>query len=192
MWSSPPGNFHGSALVRLRPNDPPAPLLSLVAGVALHEVVSAFLTPMPGSLALKWPNDLLHNGAKLAGILLERSGDAVVMGIGVNLAYHPDLPDRPTTSLAAQGAAVSVAIFAETLAEAVARWLDRWRGGGVDAIRAAWLACAHPVGTAIRLHEPGGAEVAGLFEGLDAHGALILRLADGRMRVIHAGDVFLL
>ena len=159
--------------------------------MALHEVVAAFL-PDARDLRLKWPNDLLLGGAKLAGILLERSNEAVVIGIGVNLAHHPDLPDRPTISIAAQGGTVSPAIFADTLVEAVARWVDRWRHGGVAAVRAAWLQRAHPHGTPIRLHEADGAAVSGLFEGLDGDGALILRLADGRARVIHAGDVFLL
>ena len=94
-WVSPPGNLHASTLVRLRPGDPPAPTLALVAAVALHEVASIYA---PG-VQIKWPNDLLFDGAKLAGILLERLEDAVVIGFGVNLAHHPEGIDRPATSL---------------------------------------------------------------------------------------------
>ncbi|RZL52832.1 MAG: biotin--[acetyl-CoA-carboxylase] ligase, partial [Sphingomonas sp.] len=97
QWVSEPGNLYASTLVRLRPADPAPATLALVAAVALHRAVGVFL---PDAARLKWPNDLLLGDAKLSGILLERSEDAVVVGIGVNLAHHPDLPDRATTSLA--------------------------------------------------------------------------------------------
>lgn len=190
-WTSPPGNLSASTLVRLRPTDPAAASLALMAAVALHETVSVYLGSA-ASAVLKWPNDLLVAGAKLSGILLERADDAVVIGIGINLAHHPDLPDRATTSLAAQGATVAPADFVETLAEAVARWLSRWRGEGLGPIRSAWLDAAHPIGTALSARLPDGGTAEGLFDGLDADGALILRLASGERRVIHAADVFLL
>lgn len=189
-WVSPVGNFHGSTLVRLRAGDPIAASLALVAGVAVHDAVASFLHVE--GLALKWPNDLLLGEAKLAGILLERIEDAVVVGVGVNLAHHPDLSDRPTTSLAANGAQTEPEAFAEVLAEAFARWLGRWRGEGLAVVRAAWLAAAHPIGTALSARLPDGGVVDGLFDGLDADGALILRLGCGGRRVIHAADVFLL
>ena len=190
-WVSEPGNLYASTLVRLRPADPAAATLALVAAVALHQAVGVFLSG--GAVAqLKWPNDLLVDGAKVSGILLERSGDAVVVGIGVNLAHHPDLPDRPTTSLAAAGAPVAAATFAEVLADTFGRWLSIWRGQGLPAIRNAWLAAAHPVGTALTVRTPDGGTRDGLFDGLDADGALILRLASGERHVIHAADVFVL
>lgn len=203
-WVSPVGNLHASTLVRLRATDPAAPTLALVAAVALEETVALFLrdggTPASSSssgrdgtgLRLKWPNDLLLDGAKLSGILLERAEDAVVIGIGVNLAHHPDLPDRPTTSLAAHGATVDPAMFLETLAESVARWLARWRTEGLAPVRQRWIDRAHPIGTALTVRLPDGGATDGLFDGLDADGALILRLASGERRVIHAADVFLL
>ncbi len=187
-WVSDPGNLYASTLIRLRPSDPPAPSLALVAAVALEEAASVFY---PGT-ALKWPNDLLLGNAKLAGILLERSGDAVVIGFGVNLAHAPDLPDRVTTSLAAHGTMVAPATFVEVLADSVARWTQRWRGEGVAPIRARWLDRAHARGTALSARTPDGGSIDGLFDGLDADGALILRLAGGERRVIHAGDVFLI
>lgn len=188
-WASPVGNFYGSTLVRLRPTDPPAATLALMAAVALDEAAAPFTA---AELQLKWPNDLLLGGAKLAGILLERVDEAVVIGIGVNLAHHPDLPDRPTTSLGAHGRPVAPDVFAETLVEAVGRWLGRWRSEGLGPVRARWLDRAHPTGTALVAWMPDGEEVEGLFDGLDPDGALILRLAHGGRRVIHAGDVFLL
>lgn len=177
--------------MRLRSGDPPPPTLALVAAVALHETATAFA---PGAdFLIKWPNDLLAGGAKLSGILLERSGDAVVVGFGVNLAAHPALAGRPATSLAAlTRAAPDPALFLETLADSFTRWLGRWRGEGLQPVRAAWLAAAHPVGTALSTHGPDGRAIHGLFDGLDDTGALRLRLADGSGHVIHAGDVFLI
>ncbi len=210
-WVSPVGNLYASTLVRLRASDPGAATLGFVAAVALEEVVSLFLSSsedgspgsssavagtlgprLRGGTVLKWPNDLLLDGAKLSGILLERADDAVVIGIGVNLAHHPDLPDRPTTSLAAHGAIVDPVPFLETLAESFERWLARWRGEGLAPIRRRWLDRAHPIGTALTARLPDGSATDGLFDGLDTDGALILRLASGERRVIHAADVFLL
>lgn len=185
-WRSPPGNLYASTLVRLHPGDPPAATLALVAAVALHEAASAFA---PGHrLTLKWPNDLLHEGSKLAGVLLERAETVVVIGTGVNLAHHPQDLERPATSLAAlAGSAPEPSLVLETLADSFARWLGRWRGEGTAPVRLAWLAAAHPIGTPLRTSAGDG-----LFDGLDETGALRLRLADGSARVIHAGDVFLL
>lgn len=140
------------------------------------------------TIRIKWPNDLLASGAKLAGILLEREGEAVIAGFGVNLAHRPQGLERPATSLAAlSGSAPHPATFLGALAEAFAMWLARWRSGGVGAVRAAWLAAAHPIGAALATSAGEG-----LFAGLDESGALRLRLADGTTRVIHAGDVFLI
>lgn len=189
-WVSPAGNLFASTLVRMRPTDPAAATLALVAAVALEEAVSVFLPG--GRVTLKWPNDLLVDGAKLSGILLERSGDAVVIGFGANLAHHPDDLDRPATSIAAHGTAPDPHVFVETLAESFARWLGRWRGEGLGPVRERWLARAHPRGTALTARLSDGEAVDGLFDGLDSQGALILRLADGAARVIHAADVFLL
>ena len=191
-WISEPGNLYASTLVRLRRDDPPPATLALVAAVALHQAVTVFLSGGRASATLKWPNDLLIGAAKLSGILLERSGEAVVVGIGVNLAHHPDLADRPTTSLAAQGVPVAAADFAEVLADGFARWLETWRGQGLGPVRDAWLAAAHPVGTPLHVRLPDGSSRDGLFAGLEPDGALILRLASGERHVIYAADVSVL
>ncbi|MEG3146948.1 biotin--[acetyl-CoA-carboxylase] ligase [Sphingomonas sp. RT2P30] len=190
-WASPPGNLYASTLVRLRPSDPSPATLALVAAVALDEAARVWLDDsIP--LRIKWPNDLLIGAAKLSGILLERADDAVVIGFGVNLAFHPELPDRPTTSLAAHGAIVGAGDFLEALAESFSRWLGKWRGEGLAPIRLRWMERAHAPGTALNVRLPDGSAIDGLFDRLDADGALILRLADGTTRVIHAADVFLL
>lgn len=188
-WSSPPGNLYASTLVRLRPGDPAPATLGLTVAVALDEALRVYV--QDSDLVLKWPNDLLLGGAKLSGILLERVNDAVVVGIGVNLAHHPDLPERPTTSLAAHGVEVAAPALADTLAEAFSRWLGIWRSHGFAPVRTRWLDRAHPVGSALMVRLPDGGVQEGLFAGLESEGALKLRLADGTTRVIHAADVFL-
>ncbi len=120
-WHSPVGNLHASALVRLRPGDPPPSTLALVAAVALHAPAHRTM--------IKWPNDILVEGSKLAGILLEREEDAVVIGIGANLASKPEGLDRPVTSLDdLTGSAPEAEAFLETLAASFGRWVGRWSG----------------------------------------------------------------
>ncbi|WP_246414857.1 biotin--[acetyl-CoA-carboxylase] ligase [Rhizorhapis suberifaciens] len=190
-WESPKDNFYCSTIVRLRPYDPSAGTLALVAAVAVQEAVSLFLPDE--QVIIKWPNDLLIDKAKLCGMLLERSGEAIIIGIGLNIAHHPDLPDRPATSMAAFGAGnVDPGYLLESLTDIFARWLDIWRAQGISPIRAQWLKHAHPIGTALKVNLPDGTMVEGLFSGLDNGGALTLRLANGNSHVIHAGDVFLI
>lgn len=190
-WVSPAGNLYASTLVRLLAADPPAPTLALVAAVALDQVASAYAGA--GRISIKWPNDLVADGAKLAGILLERSGDAVVIGFGVNLAHHPEIPDRPATSLAALGAAPPAPdLFLADLAASFAHWLARWRGEGLAPVRQRWLDRAHAPGAPLSVRTAGAATIEGLFDGLDTDGALRLRLAGGSIEIIRAGDVFLL
>nr|WP_238147275.1 biotin--[acetyl-CoA-carboxylase] ligase [Rhizorhabdus dicambivorans] len=190
QWVSPPGNLYASTLVRRMSGDPPAPSLAMVAAVALDALLQGWLST--DRLVIKWPNDLLADGAKISGILLEGTGDAVVVGIGVNLAHHPDLPDRPATSLAVLGlSAPDPADFAQDLAASFAAWLARWRNEGLGVVLARWQARAHPPGSALRVNAPEGV-LEGLYEGLESDGALRLKSADGRVHVVHAGDVFLL
>ncbi len=191
-WRSPPGNLYASTLVRLRPDDPPPASLALVAALALHDAVDATLPPGAPRPTLKWPNDLLIEGAKLSGILLERDGDAVVVGTGVNLAHHPSDIDRPATSFAAFGPPPTPDDFLQLLAQCFSNRLALWRDEGLPAIRAAWLERAYPEGTPIAVHDADGEPLKGQFAGLDDNGSLLLRLADGSVRAMHAGDVFLI
>lgn len=184
-WRSPAGNLHASTVVTLRPGDPPPTALALLTGVALAEALALFL-PAGSPLMLKWPNDVLLSGAKCAGILLERAGERVVVGVGANLAHAPDLPGRPTASLADHAPPPAPEVLAEALTERFAAWLLRWRVEGTGPIHAAWLALAHPLGTAIIVSESGET---GLFAGLAEDGALRLRRGDGSTEVIRAGDV---
>ena len=185
-WQSPMGNLYASGLVQLRMGDPPAPTLALVAGVATVESLA-----LP-ELMLKWPNDVVHSRslAKVAGILVERSENNVVVGVGANLAHAPDLPDRATAYLSALGSDVSPHVLVDILASNLAARLRDWRAD-VGIIYSAWSAHAHPIGTSLSA-EVDGVRLDGSFDGLTPEGALQLRLADGTTRVIHAGDVFLI
>jgi BirA family biotin operon repressor/biotin-[acetyl-CoA-carboxylase] ligase len=187
-WLDAPGNFMGSTVVHLSPQDPLPATLSFVAALAVYEAVLPRLT-QPLDLQLKWPNDVLLRGDKFCGILLEREGPNAVVGIGVNLAAAPQVPDRAVRSLADEGPAPLQAAFATELAFRFDEELARWRQFGLGPTFARWLAAAHPVGTPLTVHDPAGERIAGSFEGLEPDGALRLRLADGSARVIHAGDV---
>ncbi|ONF96716.1 biotin--[acetyl-CoA-carboxylase] ligase [Sphingomonas jeddahensis] len=187
-WSSPTGNLYASTLVRVRPGDPSPASLALVCAVALSETIAALGCP---AVQIKWPNDLLLDGAKLSGILLERSGDAIVAGFGVNLASHPSIEGRQTASLAGRLWIHSAAELYEHLVVDFARWLAIWRAEGLEPVVARWQQQAHPPGTPLLARLSDGSSVSGSYDGLTSDGALRLRLADGDTRVIHAGDVFL-
>ena len=187
-WFDGHGNFMGSTVVHTGPGDPPAASLALLCGLALHEVVAPLVSP-PHVPLLKWPNDLMIGPAKLAGILLERVGQAVVVGIGVNLAQAPQVEGRQTMALAAFGPPPDRDHFATSLARQFDIELERWRSFGLDPLIRRWQAAAHPPGTPLAVGEPGEALLTGEFAGLSADGALQLRLADGTTRVIHAGEV---
>lgn len=185
-WQSPTGNFYGSTLVRLRPDDPPASALSLAAGLGLFVAVG-------DPAYLKWPNDLLIGGAKVAGILLERQGDDVVIGFGINMASAPQIDGRTTTCLSIHGNFEgTVNEMLDRLANFVPWGVSVWRDQGVAALCRRWESEAYPCGTPLNVNLPDGESVNGQFDGLTDDGALRLRLADGTIRVIHAGDVFLI
>ncbi len=188
-WFDGAGNFMGSTVVRLAPNDPPPASFALAVGLAVYEAVLPLL-PDPATLRLKWPNDVTYAGAKLAGILLEREGDALVVGIGVNLAQAPSIEGRATVALAAIGPPPDRDLFASALASSFALELERWRSYGLDPLSRRWRAAAHPLGTPLTVAPPGETPLSGSFDGLTDDGALRLRLADGSSRVMHAGDVF--
>ncbi len=192
-WSSPPGNLYLSLL--LRPAVPPAEAaqLGFVAALALAETLSACL-PAERQVRCKWPNDLLVDGAKVAGILPEaeaagRTVEALVLGIGVNLASHPsDLP-YPATSVIAAGGSIALEDLLVELAGCLHLWYRRWQTAGFGPVRARWLDFAAGLGQAIEVRLESGT-LKGRFAALDASGALDLELAEGSHRLVSAGDVF--
>lgn len=187
-WTSLPGNLFASMLARPQPGEGPQQQLSFVAAVALADTLETWVEPQ--RLTLKWPNDVLLGGIKLAGILLEGQGGATVIGIGVNLAAHPDDSERPATSLAAAGIAPPAAdSFVERLAAQFAAVRADWRSHGFASIRRRWLARAAGLGQPL-IARLGTETLTGVFEGLADDGALQLRLDNGHLRAVHAGEVF--
>jgi BirA family transcriptional regulator, biotin operon repressor / biotin---[acetyl-CoA-carboxylase] ligase len=193
-WVSTPGNFYGTLLVSDPAPPDRAPELSFVAGLAVHDAILDRAPAFREKLALKWPNDVLCTGQKLAGILIEsetiEARLAVAIGIGVNCMHHPVGTAYPATDLATAGAMVAADALFLALSGMMAKRLVQWRrGAGFAAIRADWLERAAGMGgeMRVRLHNR---EFTGRFEALDEHGWLLLRLADGTLQTITAGDVF--
>lgn len=199
-WVSEPGNLFATLLLTDPLPQAKAPQLSLVAAVALHDAVAQAQPALAPRARLKWPNDLLIDGAKAAGILLEagqgpdRAGIAI--GLGVNCAHHPALAGRVTADLGAAGSIVTPAALFAALARAMDRRLADWREGeGFATIREAWLAAAAHRGETVlaRIGLSDNAapnEISGVFEDLDAEGCLILRKDDGTRARITAADIF--
>jgi BirA family biotin operon repressor/biotin-[acetyl-CoA-carboxylase] ligase len=189
-WFDGAGNFMGSTVVSVGEGGPPPASLSFVAALAVRDAAAAALGS-PTALALKWPNDVLLDGGKLSGILLEMVRGNIVVGIGVNLARAPELPDRKTAALAEVGTAPQLEDFAASLATAFDKRLEAWRTYGLGATLHAFLAGSiHAAGSPITVHDTDGSVLTGTFAGLEeSDGALRLRLADGRERVIRAGDI---
>lgn len=193
-WSSPLGNMFASLLlVDQKPADRIGEL-PLVAAVALAEAVDKAAGTLH-LVQLKWPNDLLVNGAKLSGILLEAEvladgRQAVVIGFGVNCISHPPLSLYQATDLRSLGFQVTVERLFEELTSSFSAELGRWRDpGGFAAIRTNWLKRAAHLGKEITV-KSARKEITGIFADLDARGHLVLKQDDGRVRTIYAGDVF--
>jgi len=196
-WVSPTGNFMGTLFLRPHCSPRKGAELSFVAALAVHDAVSSFLAPeLRHALRLKWPNDLLHDGRKCAGILLESSGIAgaelawLAIGVGINIAAHPDNVEYPATSMKALGVSDLTPDHALSgLAACFNLRIAQWRDLGFDAVRAAWLERAAGLGGPInvRLSDE---TFSGIFEGLAADGALEVRLDNGSLRLVSAGDVF--
>ena len=197
-WASPRGNFHGTLL--LQPTEAAAvvALRSFAAALALRDALSE-VTGSGDGLALKWPNDVLLNGGKVAGILLESvaAGPGVshlAIGIGVNLLAAPErsllepgaLP--AVTVLEQTGQRVTPEGFLDVLAPAYARWEAVLVGQGFEPLRREWLAHAARLGEVIRART-GASSREGRFETVDASGALILAMDGGRV-AISAAEVF--
>lgn len=197
-WRDHAGNLAATLIWPTQAAADAMPQLSLVAGVALYDAVSRIFeraAHRPASIALKWPNDLLIDDAKVAGILVEATSvggkTLAVMGFGVNLAAAPALPDRPTTALSTYGIDLSPRAFLGILSQCFADRLELWNDGqGFEALRSDWLSRAIQIGSAISVHD-GTQRLEGHFRGLDSDGALLLTTTDDTVRRLINGDVVL-
>lgn len=197
-WADPPGNFAGTLLIRPEGGPADAARLSFVAALALHEALIRLCGPQL-NIALKWPNDVLLNGGKLSGILLESSGArgqvaALAIGIGVNLASAPPVEGvetratRPVSLAGETGLIVTPEELLDALAPAFDRWQRQLRTYGFEPIRQAFLARVTRLGETI-IARTGTTETEGRFDGIDETGALILTTARGR-QLIPAADIY--
>jgi BirA family transcriptional regulator, biotin operon repressor / biotin---[acetyl-CoA-carboxylase] ligase len=191
-WVSPPGNLHATLLIADPAPAAAAAQLGFVAGVALHDAATAAAPVLAALLTLKWPNDMLCAGRKIAGILIEGEGIpvTVAIGIGVNCRHHPEATEFPATDFAVGGADVDAETLLHGLAASMQVRLAQWdRGAGFAAIRAAWLARAHGLGAPIRVRIS-DRETTGIFDTVDDAGRLMLRMQGGALQAIAAGEVF--
>jgi BirA family biotin operon repressor/biotin-[acetyl-CoA-carboxylase] ligase len=181
QWASPVGNLYTSTILRPDCAAPRAAELGFVAALAVADIV-----PSGRALSVKWPNDVLVEGGKVAGILLEsaigQTGQVqhVVAGIGVNVGFAPQLPEMRYRG-AALGGSVEAAL--EKLTAALAGRLAEWRRDGFETVRAAWLAKAGPIGAEVDV-KLGEELVHGRFAGLDREGALLLETAAGPRKIV--------
>ena len=194
VWESPVGNLAATLLI-----DPGKPAsecaqLSFVAAIAAADMIGA--AAPRADIRVKWPNDVLADGKKIAGILLESASNGaaapqwLAIGIGINLKHFPPQTEFPAISLAALGVTPPEPREALTaLAASFAKWYELWRERGFAPVRDAWLARAAGLGARIVARLSNG-EATGVFEGLDESGALILREGQGRSRIIAAGEIF--
>jgi len=194
VWASPRGNLYASLILRPGYSVGRAAQLGFVAALAVGETLDAISSGLEG-LSYKWPNDVLVDGCKIAGILLEselREGEIpefVILGVGINLISSPRDTEFPATSLAEQGwQPVSPTDALEEFTRHFEPWERRWRGEGFPPVRAAWLARAMSLGQPIRVQLE-SATLHGRFLDIDQQGALLLESA-GELRRIAAGEIF--
>jgi BirA family biotin operon repressor/biotin-[acetyl-CoA-carboxylase] ligase len=194
VWASETGNLHATLLLTSPGQTAAVAELSFVAALAVHDAISEQAPGLAMRLSLKWPNDVLCDGKKFSGILLEGEGVAggaatVAVGIGVNCGNHPEDTEYPATDLSASGAAVSPDMLFLSLSRTMMLRIQQWQDAGFPSVRADWLSRAEGLGRTIRvrLHNR---DLTGTFEALDERGYLLLQLADGSREAIAAGDVF--
>jgi BirA family biotin operon repressor/biotin-[acetyl-CoA-carboxylase] ligase len=194
-WSSPRGNLYVSLILRPECTPAEAAQISFVTALGVGSALASVLPPLM-RVQYKWPNDVLLEGAKIAGILLETESagsgalDWLVVGVGINLASHPDNTPYPATDLLTRTGDV---VTPEEMLGAFGRhfliWTNTWREEGFAPVRAAWRDWAKGKGETIRVRLP-NEELTGVFADLDADGALLLDVPGAKRRRITAGDVF--
>lgn len=192
VWQTLSGNLAATLLIR--PNAPAEAIGQLSFAAALSVADTAAHFAPRAAITVKWPNDVLADGRKLAGILLESGRDAagtwLSVGVGINLAAAPEGTEFPATALPDLGVAPPPPDAAlALLAGRFAHWYDAWMSGGFETLRTAWLARAGGLGLPIRARLASHETRHGVFEGIDGKGALLLN-EQGRVSAISAGEVF--
>lgn len=196
-WRSPPGNLYTSTLLYPRPPMACWPHLSFVAALAVAEMTHAMAPD--ATVTVKWPNDVLANGRKISGILLEtalakkpnaNTPGAVIVGVGINITSHPEQTRYGATSIAAlTGEGTMMDTARAHYLNALARWYDIWSTEGFAAIRDAWTEIAHGLGQEVRITDDGVPDRAGLYTSIDEEGRLMLQTPGGAIERVAAGSL---
>lgn len=190
LWHSPPGNLYVTLVVP-SPSDRLIGQLAFVAALGAGEGIRGYLAS-PGLLQYKWPNDLMLDGRKLGGILIEASpkgqSPMVAIGLGLNVASKP--PGLSAACLDEFGVVATVPEILQTVCRSFDQWYQLWRRDGFAPVRERWLAAAHRPGDDIEVRFPDGTTREGSFQDIDRSGALVLKQADGKTELIATGEVF--
>ena len=193
-WISPPGNVYASLILRPEISLINAAQISFVTALAIYDALGN-IGPPGHQIHCKWPNDILLNGRKVAGILLEsenkineKSLDWLIVGIGINVERYPMETKFPSTSLRSEGWSNSVEETLQAFARSFLSWTNRWIEDGFDEVRKNWIWRAHGIGEKLKVHS-GGKVRTGVFEDLAEDGALLLN-QEGKIERITAGEIF--
>jgi BirA family biotin operon repressor/biotin-[acetyl-CoA-carboxylase] ligase len=188
VWESPTGNLYLSLITKV-PNPQIAGQLAYVASLAVYDAVIK-CAGITAALSCKWPNDLLLNGKKLSGILIEALKEFSVVGIGINLTTVPLVVADRAISLADASLRVDRSEMLSELVYSFCHWVRCWQSNGFEEIRERWLAVAHGIDQPIIVRFPDGTEESGSFQGIDGTGALVLERVDGSTHTIAAAEIF--
>jgi BirA family biotin operon repressor/biotin-[acetyl-CoA-carboxylase] ligase len=197
-WESGFGNLLASALLRFPKDSTKLHELTFVASLAIRDAIYALQGAQFANVALKWPNDVLLNGRKLSGILLEshilHEHRYVIIGIGLNIAAHPENTLHPATSLSAEGISATPQSLLEHLSAALDTRIEQWLGPeGSARTRQAWLDAATGIGAPVEIRlpdAPDGVPLRGIFRGLDEGGLMLVETENGTLRKISVADIF--
>ena len=193
-WQSHKGNLLTSLMLKNPCEKKHLADLTFIAAISVRETIENY-SKRQNSIEVKWPNDVMLNGRKCSGILLEsvhyQDEICVVIGIGVNCQNFPSNTLHPATSLFAEGVEVSTETFFNTLAKKMAENITLWNSGeNFPSIRQKWLDYAYKLGETISVHVPGQEMQQGIFASVDDNGYMLLELFDGTVKQISTADIF--
>lgn len=199
VWQSISGNCHVSFFIEVRQEDPPLQTLSFLSALVLREAITPYARSA-NALKFKWPNDVLWNGQKVGGILLEKAPvgadgkEWMILGIGLNLVDCPSNASYPVTSVRAfSGQIVRPLMMVEKIQHELLLRLKEWRQEGAEKILQDWIEFAYCHQHSVRVTTEAEGTLQnfeGRFEGIDFDGALLLRQNDGKLRRLTSGDLF--
>ncbi len=189
-WISPPGNLYCSIIMRPKVEQSRLTEISFVAALAVRDAIAPVL-PQGVPVELKWPNDVLAAGRKVAGILVEaerlpdEAATALIVGVGINIVSAPREASYPATCISALARAPRVSRLLSSLVAALDRRVELWTRNGFAAIRQEWMDHAYGVGGQVTA----SSGISGTFTGLDETGAIIIAMTDGEQRRLVSGSV---